>query len=132
VCSLHSSLDSFSSRYYGALHGLLTSLFPDYHLLAWGYCPLSLSFCLARRTFKGRKLFKVRLGTKLCQPIFVIFGRIGALSTFYERSNSGVIFIKSLRPGTLGTLKDDWSVFVQFDFRKLFLTIKQDFQELHM
>jgi hypothetical protein len=21
------------SRYYGALHGLLTSLFPDYHLL---------------------------------------------------------------------------------------------------
>jgi hypothetical protein len=45
VCVLHPSLDSFSSRYYGVLHGLLTSLFPNYHLLAQGYCPLSLGFC---------------------------------------------------------------------------------------
>jgi hypothetical protein len=33
-------LDSFSSRYFGALYGLLTSLFPDYHLLALGDCLL--------------------------------------------------------------------------------------------
>jgi hypothetical protein len=45
VCGLHSLLDSLLSRYYGALHGLLTSLFPNYHLLARGYCPLSLGFC---------------------------------------------------------------------------------------
>jgi hypothetical protein len=41
-------LDSLSSRYYGVLHGLLTSLFPDYYLLARGYCPLSLGFCLEK------------------------------------------------------------------------------------
>jgi hypothetical protein len=39
---LHSLLDSFKSRYYGALQRFLTSLFPDYRLLTRGYCPLSL------------------------------------------------------------------------------------------
>jgi hypothetical protein len=46
VCGLHPLLH----RYYGALHRLLTSLFPDYHHLARGYCPLSLGFCLFSRT----------------------------------------------------------------------------------
>jgi hypothetical protein len=36
------------SRYYGVLHRLLASLFPDYHLLALGYCLLSFGFCLVR------------------------------------------------------------------------------------
>jgi hypothetical protein len=46
VWGLHLSLDSVLSSYYGVLHGLLTSLLPNYHLLALGYCPLSLGFCL--------------------------------------------------------------------------------------
>jgi hypothetical protein len=47
-------LDSFLPRYCGALHGLLTSIFPNYYLLAMGYCPLSLGFCLVHRTVASR------------------------------------------------------------------------------
>jgi hypothetical protein len=39
------SLDSFLSRYYGALHRLITCPFP----LARGNCPLSLDFCLLKK-----------------------------------------------------------------------------------
>jgi hypothetical protein len=37
VCNLHPLLNSFLSRYYSAIHGLLTSLFPNYHLLERGF-----------------------------------------------------------------------------------------------
>jgi hypothetical protein len=33
---------------------LLTSIFPNYHLLAQGYCPLSLGFCLFRSVFHSQ------------------------------------------------------------------------------
>jgi hypothetical protein len=39
---------------YGALHRLLTSLFPDYHLLERGYYPLSLGFCLVHCILASR------------------------------------------------------------------------------
>jgi hypothetical protein len=54
ACGLHLLLDSFLSRYYGALHGLHTSLFPNCHLLARDYWPLSLCFCLVRCTVASR------------------------------------------------------------------------------
>jgi hypothetical protein len=54
VAYINQYIDSFSSRHNGALHRLLTSLFPDCHLLAWGYCPLGLGFCLVRRNFMSQ------------------------------------------------------------------------------
>jgi hypothetical protein len=45
VCVLHPSY--FLARYYGTLPGFSPAFFPDYHLPVWGYCPLSLGFCLA-------------------------------------------------------------------------------------
>jgi hypothetical protein len=60
VCILHPLLDSFSSRYFGALHVLLTSLFPDCHLLVPNF--LKIMEVLS---------FKLRFGCRERQPGYV-------------------------------------------------------------
>jgi hypothetical protein len=91
VCSWHPLLDSFLSRYYGALHRLLASIFPDFHHLSWGYCPQVFGFCLVHCTVPSRP----GLNADLLILVPVSRGNRGDRQKFFFFLNGWAVFLQT-------------------------------------